>query len=81
MTCVPEPGRNAEIYVLGLHPVADDAADHRAPEKMALLRNAGECAARHPAHLFAAASRLSEELRPSQLASAVDVARENLASK
>ena len=28
---IAEPGRNAEIFVLAWHPVADDTADHRDP--------------------------------------------------
>ena len=30
---VDAPGRNADIYVLGLHGVTDDTADHREPEQ------------------------------------------------
>lgn len=30
---VPSPGRNADIYVLGLHDVIDDTADHRDPNQ------------------------------------------------
>ncbi|MCZ4346447.1 hypothetical protein [Devosia neptuniae] len=30
---VHAPGRNADIYVLGLHEVTDDTADHREPEQ------------------------------------------------
>lgn len=30
---VASPGRNADIYVLGLHDVLDDTADHRDPEQ------------------------------------------------
>jgi len=28
---VPEPGRQAQIYILAHHPIADDSADHRDP--------------------------------------------------
>lgn len=31
ITWVPEPGRNADVYILCLHPVEDDTADHRDP--------------------------------------------------
>ena len=30
---VPTPGRNADLYVLGLHAVTDDTADHRDPRQ------------------------------------------------
>lgn len=30
-TWIPGVGRNADIYVLGLHPVVDQSADHRDP--------------------------------------------------
>ncbi|MVA96526.1 hypothetical protein GN330_04595 [Nitratireductor sp. CAU 1489] len=32
-TWIPSPGRNAELYLLGLHAIADDTADHRDPEQ------------------------------------------------
>ena len=30
---IPEPGRNAEIFIFGWHPVADASADHRDPDQ------------------------------------------------
>ena len=32
-TWVPTPGRAADIYIFAHHPVADESADHRAPEQ------------------------------------------------
>ncbi|HER8900605.1 TPA: hypothetical protein VMX41_001798 [Streptococcus pyogenes] len=34
---VPSPGRNADIYVLGLHDVIDETADHRDPAQWQFL--------------------------------------------
>lgn len=33
ITWVEAPGRNADIYVFGLHPITDDSADHRNPDQ------------------------------------------------
>jgi hypothetical protein len=54
---VATPGRNAEVYVLALHPVTDEQADHRDPEQWQF-------------HVIAA-SRLPETKRLSATAAAV----------
>lgn len=71
VTWIAEPGRNADIYVLGFHPVVDETADHRSAEQWRFFVIAAHDLPPTKRISLGAASRLSPQVRLMDLADAV----------
>lgn len=74
----PFLGRNADLYVLGLHPVEDDTADHCDPLQWRFYVIAAQDLPDQKRIGQAAASRLSDQFGFHDLHSAVDAIAERL---
>jgi hypothetical protein len=69
---VPAPGRNADIYVLALHDVVDDTADHRDPDQWAFFVATAHALPAQKTIGMAVVRELAPAVRLSGLATAVE---------
>lgn len=71
-TWIPGVRRNADLYVLGLHPIMDDSADHRDPSQWLFYVLPTSCLPDIQRLSLARASKLTEPIRIEQLADKVE---------
>ncbi|GGA72947.1 hypothetical protein GCM10011385_28520 [Nitratireductor aestuarii] len=77
---IPQPGRNADIYVLAYHPVDDERADHRDPAQWLFYVIATTALPDQKTVSLGRVVSLAEPRRFDGLAQSVEALRENFRS-